>query len=139
MDEQFHFFLINFSLTELGMVRSTSKTLATSISITLSLFALKSLSIWEISTAVSFSRLSSNYLSYFYMKLQILFILMIETHFISAACIGLLIAQLLLSLPSAFVVFVSDLLPFLLSIADNLVGSLLGFEQFVNVCCLTHL
>lgn len=121
------------------MVRSTSRTLATSISITLSLFALKSLSICEISTAVSFSRLSSNYLSYFYMKAQILFILMIEIRFISVACICLLIAQLLLSLLSAFVVFVRDLLPFLLSIADNFVGSLLGFEQFVNVCCLTHL
>lgn len=126
-------------MTELGMVRSTSRTLATSISITLSLFALKSLSICEISTAVSFSRLSSNYLSYFYMKAQILFILMIEIRFISVACICLLIAQLLLSLLSAFVVFVRDLLPFLLSIADNFVGSLLGFEQFVNVCCLTHL
>ena len=126
-------------MTELGMVRSTSRTLATSISITLSLFALKSLSICEISTAVSFSRLSSNYLSYFYMKAQILFILMIEIRFISVACICLLIAQLLLSLPSAFVVFVRDLLPFLLSIADNFVGSLLGFEQFVNVCCLAHL
>lgn len=33
-----HFFLVNFSLTELGMLRSTSRTLATNISITLSLF-----------------------------------------------------------------------------------------------------
>jgi hypothetical protein len=34
----FHFFFKNFSLTELGMVRSTSKTLLINISITLSLF-----------------------------------------------------------------------------------------------------
>lgn len=33
-----HFFLMNFSLTELGIVRSTSKTLLTSMSITLFLF-----------------------------------------------------------------------------------------------------
>ena len=33
-----HFFLTNFSLTELGMVRSTSSTFFTSISITFSLF-----------------------------------------------------------------------------------------------------
>ena len=61
----FHLFLTNFSLTELGIVRSTSNTLATNMSITLSLFVLKSFSICVISAAVYLSRLISNYLSYF--------------------------------------------------------------------------
>lgn len=57
------------------MERSTSKTLATNMSITLSLLALKSFSIWVISAAVSFSRVISNYLSYFYISIGVLFLL----------------------------------------------------------------
>lgn len=136
----FHLFLTNFSLTELGMVRSTSRTLATSISMTLSLLALKSFSICEISAAVSFSRAISNYLSSFYILMaMLLFILKHWTIVPFAACICWLPAMPNPWLPSACAVYVMDAVPLFLSTADDLVGGLFGLEQLVNVCGLAHI
>lgn len=136
----FHLFLTNFSLTELGMVRSTSRTFATSISMTLSLLALKSFSICEISAAVSFSRAISNYLSSFYILMaMILSILERWTIVPFAVCICWLPAMPNLWLPSACAVCVMSTVPLFLGAAYDLVGGLLGFQQLVNVCGLAHI
>ena len=63
---QNHFFLMNFSLTELGIERSTSRTLPINISMTLSLLRSKSSLIMLIYYWVYLSSAASNYLSSFY-------------------------------------------------------------------------
>ena len=110
------------------MVKSTSRTLATSMSMTLSLLALKSCSIWVISAAVSFSRLISNYLSYFLINPQLLFLLMRGTQPTSAVYICSLPARQLISLPSVSSAYVAQLLPFLLGVADDFVRCLFGLK-----------
>ena len=137
-DWSFHLFLTNFSLTELGMVKSTSSTFDTSISITLSLFALKSFSIWAIYDAVSFYRLISNSLSYFLICYHLLFISMREIRLLFVVGICSLLALLPILLTLTFVVFINIPLPFFLSAAYYLIGSLLGFEKFVNIGCFAH-
>ncbi len=152
-----HFFLMNFSLTELGMERSTSRTLLISISMTLSLFLSKSYLILLISYWVYLSSATSNYLSSFYRykKWDYSFFHSLEFGFFVLSVLADLWVGSFLGLlqftGSALVKgdlitewtfegsWMRNGVPFFLCVLNDVVSFFLSFEKFVDVCCFTHL